>query len=190
MKGIALFGVPGAGKGTQSQLLIKKYGFLYIATGDMLREEIKQKTELGKMADAAISKGQLLGDDIIIKMIAKRLDEHTEGTFLFDGFPRTIAQAHALEKLLEERGGKVSLFINLELSLEESMTRLLHRAKTSGRSDDNRETIELRFKEYQQKTAPVSDYFREKGVYHSVNGLGTLNEVFEKLCTVIDSTVL
>ncbi|MCK5809004.1 adenylate kinase [bacterium] len=187
MKGVALFGVPGAGKGTQSQLLIKKYDYIYIATGDMLRKEIKEQTPLGKVADEVISKGELLGDDIIIKMIAKRLDNHTEGTFLFDGFPRTIAQAHALEQLLIDRGGELMLFIKLELSLEESMTRLLHRAKTSGRSDDNRKIIELRFKEYQHKTAPVSDYFKEKGLYHSVKGLGTVDAVFGELCTIIDN---
>lgn len=188
MKVIALFGVPGAGKGTQSQLLLKKYNFFYIATGAMLRKEIADKTELGILADKVIARGELVSDDLIIKMIATRLDEHTSGTFLFDGFPRTTVQAQALEQLLEKRGGKVILFVNLELSLEESMKRLLIRAETSGRSDDGKKIIENRFQEYRKKTAPVNEYFSKKGVYKSIKGCGTVQDIFEELCVVIDNT--
>lgn len=187
MKVIALFGVPGAGKGTQSRLLLEKYDLFYIATGAMLRKEIGEKTKLGKLADAVIARGELVSDELIIKMIAKRLDAHTSGTFLFDGFPRTIVQAQALEQLLEKRGGKVILFINLELAHEESMKRLLIRAETSGRSDDAKKIIENRFQEYSKKTAPVNEYFSKKGVYKSIRGRGTVENIFEQLCLAIDN---
>ena len=187
MKSIALFGVPGAGKGTQSQLLIEKYNFIYIATGDMLRQEIKDRTTLGKLAEEVIAKGELVSDELIIKMIAQRLDEHADGSFLFDGMPRTLAQAAALERILTDRGSHLTFFLNLELSLAESMKRLLLRAETSGRSDDNRATIELRFKEYRKKTAPVSKFYQERGVYHAIKGCAPVNEVFESLCSLIDN---
>ena len=188
MKNIILFGVPGAGKGTQSQLLVERYGFIYIATGDMLRAEITAGTELGKRADAIIASGQLLSDDIIVDMIRKRVDDAGKGSgFLFDGFPRTLPQAQALDALMAERALSIDLFIKLSLSLEESMKRLLLRAKTSGRSDDNRETIERRFREYQEKTAPVSQYYEEKKIAHTIDGSGTIDGVFQRLQSLIDA---
>ena len=161
MKNVIICGAPGSGKGTQSDLIIKKYNLKHISTGDLLRKEIADGTELGKNAQQYISAGQLVPDDVIIGIIAHKLDtlnkEEIKGIIL-DGFPRTLAQAEALEKMLEDRGEETEVLVDLNVDEEELINRLLIRGKTSGRSDDNLETIQKRLNVYHSQTKPVSEY--------------------------------
>lgn len=187
MKNIVIFGAPGSGKGTQSDLMIKKYGLGHISTGDVLRNEIKNETELGKTAKAFIDKGQLIPDDLMVDILANVYDgfgkEH-EGV-IFDGFPRTIPQAEALKKMLSERGHNVAAMIELDVPEDELMTRLIKRGKESGRSDDNEETIKKRLDVYHNQTAPLIDWYEKEGIHHHINGLGELDRIFGDICNVI-----
>lgn len=187
MKNIVIFGAPGSGKGTQSDLMIKKYGLGHISTGDVLRNEIKNETELGKTAKAFIDKGQLIPDDLMVDILASVYDgfgkEH-EGV-IFDGFPRTIPQAEALKKMLSERGHNVAAMIELDVPEDELMTRLIKRGKESGRSDDNEETIKKRLDVYHNQTAPLIDWYEKEGIHHHINGLGELDRIFGDICNVI-----
>ena len=189
MKNIVIFGAPGSGKGTQSDLMIKKYGLGHISTGDVLRNEIKNETELGKTAKAFIDKGQLIPDDLMVDILASVYDgfgkEH-EGV-IFDGFPRTIPQAEALKKMLSERGHNVAAMIELDVPEDELMTRLIKRGKESGRSDDNEETIKKRLDVYHNQTAPLIDWYEKEGIHHHINGLGALDRIFGDICNVIDN---
>lgn len=189
MKNIVIFGAPGSGKGTQSDLMIKKYGLGHISTGDVLRNEIKNETELGKTAKAFIDKGQLIPDDLMVDILASVYDgfgkEH-EGV-IFDGFPRTIPQAEALKKMLSERGHNVAAMIELDVPEDELMTRLIKRGKESGRSDDNEETIKKRLDVYHNQTAPLIDWYEKEGIHHHINGLGELDRIFGDICNVIDN---
>lgn len=189
MKNIVIFGAPGSGKGTQSDLMIKKYGLGHISTGDVLRNEIKNETELGKTAKAFIDKGQLIPDDLMVDILANVYDgfgkEH-EGV-IFDGFPRTIPQAEALKKMLSERGHNVAAMIELDVPEDELMTRLIKRGKESGRSDDNEETIKKRLDVYHNQTAPLIDWYEKEGIHHHINGLGELDRIFGDICNVIDN---
>ena len=166
MKNIVIFGAPGSGKGTQSELLIQKYGFKHISTGDVLRAEIKNGTELGKIAQGYIDNGQLIPDELMIGILGGVYDtfKGSKGV-IFDGFPRTIAQAEALKAMLEERGEKLSAMINLEVSEDILMARLLRRATLEGRADDNEETIKKRFAVYHNQTAPLIEWFKQEGVF-------------------------
>ena len=189
MKNIVIFGAPGSGKGTQSDLLIRKYGLGHISTGDVLRNEIKNETELGKTAKAYIDKGQLIPDELMVNILASVYDsfgkEH-EGV-IFDGFPRTIPQAEALKKMLDERGHKIAAMIELDVPENELMVRLVKRGKESGRSDDNADTIKKRLTVYHNQTAPLSEWYEKEGLRHHINGLGALERIFGDICNVIDN---
>ena len=188
MKNIVLFGAPGSGKGTQSELLIEKYGFKHISTGDALRAEIKQGTELGKIAQGFINDGKLLPDDLIIKLLASVYDSMLpcEG-IIFDGFPRTIPQAEALNEMLKERGETLSAMIELDVPEEELITRLILRGKSSGRADDNEATIRQRLEVYKQQTRPVSDWYEKEGSRHAIKGIGSLESILADICKVVDA---
>lgn len=189
MKNIVIFGAPGSGKGTQSDLMIEKYGFNHISTGDVLRSEIKNGTELGKTAKGFIDNGQLIPDELMVNILASVYDsfgkEH-KGV-IFDGFPRTIPQAEALKKMLSERGHKVAAMIELDVPEEELMQRLIKRGQESGRSDDNAETIKKRLDVYHNQTAPLIEWYKNEGVHHHINGLGELNRIFGDISSVIDA---
>jgi adenylate kinase len=182
MLNIVIFGAPGSGKGTQSDLIKKNLNLAHISTGDVLRQEMKNETDLGKIAKSYIEKGQLVPDDLICDMLAKTLDSlaSTNGV-IFDGFPRTIPQAEALEKILAERGMEVSVLLDLQVNDEELMKRLLERGKISGRSDDNEETILSRLQVYHSQTAPLAQYYKEKGKHVVIKGVGTIEEIFERI---------
>ena len=165
MKNIIIFGAPGSGKGTYSDEIVAKYGMGHISTGDVLRAEIKNGTELGKIAQGYISNGQLIPDEFMIDILAKTYDEQPAGKgVIFDGFPRTIAQAEALKKMLAERGHDMGIMIELVVEEEELMARLLNRAKEQGRADDNEETIKKRFAVYHSQTAPLAEWFEKEGI--------------------------
>ena len=189
MMNIVIFGAPGSGKGTQSEKLIEKYGLYHISTGDLLRQEIKAGSELGKIADGYISKGQLLPDSLIIDMLAKLLDTtpETRKGVIFDGFPRTIPQAEALEALLRDRGMELSAVVGLEVDEPELIDRLLKRGQVSGRSDDNLETIKKRLDVYHSQTSPLRDHYVAEGIYAAINGLGSIEGIFEDIKKAIDN---
>lgn len=189
MKNIVIFGAPGAGKGTQSDKLIEKYGLGHISTGDVLRNEIKNGTELGQTAKGYIDNGQLIPDDLMVSILASVYDgfgkEHAG--VIFDGFPRTIPQAEALKEMLAERGHQVAAMIELSVPEDELMARLLSRGKLTGRSDDNEETIKKRLDVYHSQTAPLIDWYENEGIHHHVEGLGTVDEIFDRICAVVDA---
>ena len=186
MLNIVICGAPGSGKGTQSERIVAKYGINHISTGDVLRAEIKNNTELGKIAKGYIDQGQLIPDELIIDILAKTLDsfEDSKGV-IFDGFPRTIPQAEALKKVLAERGQSVSIMLDLDVPEDELMTRLIKRGQESGRADDNEETIKKRLEVYHSQTAPLIDWYKAEGQYCHINGLGTMEGIFEEICKAI-----
>lgn len=188
MLNIVIFGPPGSGKGTQSEKIIAKYGLAHISTGDILRQEIKEKTELGKQAQSYIDKGELVPDATIIDMLEKKLETlNNEQGVIFDGFPRTVDQAGALKKMLQKRGEDVNVMLNLEVGREELIQRLLKRGEVSGRSDDNLETIEKRIHVYEEQTSPVIEFYKAEGSYHAIPGEGSIDEIFERISNAIDS---
>ncbi|MBX3256599.1 MAG: adenylate kinase [Chitinophagaceae bacterium] len=188
MFNLILFGPPGSGKGTQSEKLIAKYGLKHLSTGDLLRSEIASQTPLGLEAKNFMDKGQLVPDEVVIGMISSALDNNPEANgFLFDGFPRTEAQAEALDKLLKLKKTAIHLLLALDVSEEELVKRLLGRGKTSGRSDDtNEEVIRARIVEYHKKTSPVADYYAKFDKVKHVKGEGTIDEIFEALCEQVE----
>lgn len=188
MFNLILFGPPGSGKGTQSEKLIAKYGLKHLSTGDLLRSEITRQTPLGQEAQNFMDKGQLVPDEVVIGMISSALEANPQAQgFLFDGFPRTSAQAEALDKLLELKKAPISVMLALDVSEEELVKRLLKRGETSGRSDDtNENVIRARIVEYRNKTAVVADYYREFDKVVMIKGEGTVDEIFERLCHEID----
>ena len=187
MLNIVIFGAPGSGKGTQSERIVEKYGINHISTGDVLRAEIKNGTELGKTAKGYIDQGQLIPDELMIDILASVFDsfEDSKGV-IFDGFPRTIAQAEALKKMLAERGQDVTVMVDLEVPEDELMTRLIKRGKDSGRADDNEETIKKRLHVYHSQTAPLIDWYKNERKYQHINGLGTMEGIFAEICEAID----
>ncbi len=190
MFNLVIFGAPGSGKGTQSENLINHYGLFHISTGDVLRSHIKGGTELGKTASAYINEGKLIPDELMIDILENVLEENPEKTakgVIFDGFPRTIEQAKALKKMLEKRNTKVNVVIGLDVPEEELVTRLLKRGQESGRSDDNLETIKKRLDVYHNQTSPLRDYYINEGNYAAINGLGTIEQIFEDIKTAIDA---
>ena len=188
MKNIVIFGAPGSGKGTQSEKMIEKYGLGHISTGDVLRDQIKRGTELGKTAKGYIDNGQLIPDDLMVSILADVYDsfgkEH-KGV-IFDGFPRTIPQAQALKDMLAKRGHKVAAMIELDVPEDELMKRLIKRGQESGRSDDNEETIKKRLTVYHNQTSPLIEWYEKEGIHHHINGLGELDRMFGDICAVID----
>lgn len=183
MLNIVLFGPPGAGKGTQSQNLINKYGLVHLSTGDLLRTEIARGTELGVKAREIMDRGILVSDDIVIGMIENKLDANPSANgFIFDGFPRTKAQAEALDDLLQKKGTAISCMLALEVGEAELTRRLLERGKESGRADDRDETtIKNRINEYNNKTLPLKEYYSAEGKFHSINGVGSVNDIFNEI---------
>lgn len=188
MFNIILFGPPGSGKGTQSQKLIEKYGLKHLSTGDLLRSEIARQTPLGMEAKNFIDKGQLVPDEVVIGMISTALETNPEVPgFLFDGFPRTDAQAEALDKLLQLKKTSIALMLALDVSEEELIKRLLNRGQSSGRSDDTDETvIRSRIHEYENKTKPVADYYAGFDKVEHIKGEGSVDEIFDALCEEIE----
>lgn len=187
MLNIALFGAPGSGKGTQSELLMKEHNLVYIATGDILRQEIADGTELGLAAKSIIEAGGLVSDEIIVQIIEKKIITNPDAAgFLFDGFPRTFVQAYILEGLLLKMHTSLTCLLSLEVPPEESFKRLLERAKTSGRSDDTEAVIKNRLKEYAEKTAPVAQFYKDQGLYFPIEGVGSIEAINRKLEAIID----
>lgn len=188
MFNIILFGPPGSGKGTQSEKLIGAYGLKHLSTGDLLRSEIARQTVLGLEAKTIMDKGQLVPDAVVVGMIRSALDANPNAKgFLFDGFPRTVAQSVALDELLSERNDEIDVVLALEVSEEELVHRLLNRGLTSGRSDDTNESvIRARINEYQAKTSVVADHYQKTGKVVLVKGEGTVDEIFSSLCSEIN----
>lgn len=188
MFNLILFGPPGSGKGTQSENLIARYGLKHLSTGDLLRSEIAQETALGLEAKKFMDKGQLVPDEVVIGMISSALDNNPDAKgFLFDGFPRTSAQAAALDKLLDLKHTSIAVMLALDVSEEELVKRLLKRGQTSGRSDDtNEQVIRARITEYHNKTAAVADYYKRFGKVRMVPGEGSIDDIFKGLCAEID----
>lgn len=189
MKNIVIFGAPGSGKGTQSDLMIKHYGLEHISTGDVLRNEIKKGTELGKTAQEFIDKGNLIPDDLMVSILATVYDGLGRGHqgVIFDGFPRTVPQAEALKKMLDERGDKVAAMLELDVPEDELMQRLIKRGQESGRADDNEETIKKRLAVYRSQTLPLIEWYKQEGLHHYINGYGTLERIFGDIQEVIDN---
>lgn len=187
MKNIVIFGAPGSGKGTQSDKIVVKYGFKHISTGDVLRGEIKNGTELGKTAKSYIDNGQLIPDSLMIDILASVYDSFgvVEGV-IFDGFPRTVPQAEALKAMLAERGTEVSVMLDLEVPEDELMDRLIKRGQISGRADDNEETIKKRLTVYHNQTSPLIDWYKNDGKYTHITGTGELDTIFADICAAID----
>jgi adenylate kinase len=189
MLNIVLFGPPGAGKGTQSEKIIEKYDLVHLSTGDIFRANIKGETELGKLAKSYIDKGELVPDEVTIKLLESEVEKQSDPKgFIFDGFPRTVAQAEALDAFLKRKDTAITGMVALEVPEDELVKRLLERGKTSGRSDDQDESlIANRIKEYNSKTKPVADYYDNQGKFKSVHGVGSIDEIFGKICEAIDS---
>ncbi|MCP4152029.1 MAG: adenylate kinase [bacterium] len=187
MLNIALFGPPGAGKGTQSKILIEKYNLVYISTGEILRQEISEGSELGLEAKSIIEKGGLVSDEIIVQIIEKKMETNPESNgFLFDGFPRTFVQAYILEGLLLKKHTSLLSLISLEVPREECVKRLLNRAKDSGRTDDTKDVIEFRLDEYDDKTIPVLDFYKERGIMVPINGMGDIKKISSRVIDAIE----
>ena len=187
MLNIVIFGAPGSGKGTQSERIVEKYGINHISTGDVLRAEIKNGTELGKTAKGYIDQGQLIPDELMIDILASVFDSFKDSKgVIFDGFPRTIAQAEALKKMLAERGQDVSVMLDLEVPEDELMVRLIKRGKDSGRADDNEETIKKRLHVYHSQTSPLIVWYKNEKKYQHINGLGTMDGIFADICEAVD----
>ena len=191
MLNIIICGAPGCGKGTQSDLLVEKYSLTHLSTGDLLRMEIEAKTENGIIAEGLISKGEFVPDSMIINMLIQQIEKQPKQSngIILDGFPRTVAQAEALEVLLKNFDKETTVLIDLNVDNEELISRLVKRGKTSGRSDDNLETIKKRLQVYEIKTAPVSDFYKKLNKYSGIKGMGTVEDIFARITEVIDSKI-
>lgn len=191
MFNLILFGPPGSGKGTQSEKIVEKFGLIHLSTGNLLRQEIADKTPLGLQAKNFMDKGQLVPDEVVIGMIDSCLEKHHGAKgFLFDGFPRTVAQAEALDKLLVLKKTSISKVIALEVIEEELIKRLIKRGETSGRSDDtNEEVIRKRFAVYKNETEPVADHYKQQGKFEAIRGVGTIEEIFNAISTLIEAEI-
>ncbi|GAA5033756.1 adenylate kinase [Marivirga lumbricoides] len=188
MLNIILFGPPGAGKGTQSEKIINKYNLTHIATGDLFRKHLGEGTELGNLAQKYMDAGNLVPDEVVIGMVDEKLKEHKNSNgFIFDGFPRTVPQAKALDTLLEEKGQPIAGMIALDVPKEELKTRIKERGKTSGRTDDQDDAkVENRIKVYLDETIPVANYYNDQNKYVKIDGVGSIEEIFNKISAEID----
>jgi len=188
MLNIILFGPPGAGKGTQSERLIEKYGLVHLSTGDIFRANIKGETELGKLAKSYMDKGQLVPDEVTINMLRSEVEKQADPKgFIFDGFPRTTPQAEALDAMLADFNTQIGIVLGLEVNEDELVKRLLLRGQSSGRADDQDEsTIRNRFQEYQNKTLPLQGFYQSQGKYQGVQGIGEVGAIYDSLCAEID----
>lgn len=187
MFSIVLFGAPGAGKGTQSKMLVEKYDLTYISTGEMLRKEIAAQSPIGLQAKDIINKGELVTDEMIVRLIEKTVRETKQQGILFDGFPRNVVQAYILEGFMHRINGNLLGCLSLEVPKETLVQRMLNRAKIEGRADDKEDVIMNRFKEYENKTLPVADFYKGENMYYPVCGTGSVDEVFSRLTKIIDS---
>jgi adenylate kinase len=189
MLNIVLFGPPGAGKGTQAAKLLEKYKLVHLSTGDILRSELAAKTPLGLEAKRYMDKGELVPDSVVIGMIEGKIDSNAGAKgFIFDGFPRTTAQAAALDKMLDKKGTPITSMLALEVEKEELIKRLLLRGKDSGRTDDQDQSIiENRIKVYNSETTPVKDYYEGQKKYMGIHGMGSIEDIFDRLCEAIDT---
>ena len=187
MLNIVILGAPGSGKGTQSKLIIEKYGLHHISTGDMLRREMAEQTALGAMAKEYIQQGQLVPDEIIIDMVANLLDKTScPKGYIFDGFPRTSAQAHALDELLRERNTPIIAVLNISVEDKDLINRIIKRGVTEKRTDDTLETVEKRLAVYKNQTEPLKEYYKKMGKLFKIKGNSSVDEVFELVSAVID----
>lgn len=187
MLNIVIFGAPGSGKGTQSERIVEKFGLNHISTGDVLRAEIKKGTELGKTAKGFIDQGQLIPDELMIDILANVLDGFKDSKgVVFDGFPRTIAQAEELKKMLKARGQEVTIMLDLNVPEEELMKRLIKRGQDSGRADDNEETIKKRLLVYNTQTSPLIEWYKNEGKYFHVKGHGVVDDITDQICAAIN----
>jgi adenylate kinase len=191
MFNLILFGPPGSGKGTQSDKLVEQYGLIHLSTGNLLRKEIADKTPLGLEAKSFIDKGQLVPDEVVIGMVDSYFDLHKDARgFLFDGYPRTVAQAEALDKLLLLKKTSIAMVLFLQVDEEELIKRLVHRGKTSGRSDDMDENVQRKRQEvYRNETLPVAEYYSEQEKVMHIKGMGSVNDIFTSLCKAIDKEI-
>lgn len=189
MLNIVLFGPPGAGKGTQAEKLIAKYNLVHLSTGDIFRANIKGETELGVLAKSYIDKGNLVPDEVTIKMLEAEVEKSPNAAgFIFDGFPRTTPQAEALSVFLQEKGTEISVMLALDVEEQELIKRLLLRGKNSGRADDQDEgIIANRIKVYNEQTAVVADFYDAQDKFQKINGVGSIEEIFDRLCSAIDA---
>lgn len=184
MLNLVIFGAPGSGKGTQSDRLIEAFGLHHISTGEVLRDHISRGTELGRIANSYISKGQLIPDELMIRVLEHLIDsnpEYARDGVIFDGFPRTIPQAEALNKLMADHGEKIAAVIGLEVDEQELIKRMLNRGKQTGRADDNLETITNRLKVYHSQTSPLREFYIHQGIYHAINGNGSVDDIFASI---------
>ncbi len=188
MFNVVIFGAPGSGKGTQSERLINEYGLYHISTGEVLREHIANGTELGKIADSYISQGQLIPDNLMVDILDDLLEKNqaTRDGVIFDGFPRTVPQAHALNEMLARRGSKVHAVVGLEVGEEELVKRILKRGKETGRADDNLDTVKKRLDVYHSQTSPLRDLYIAEGKYHGIDGTGSVESIFKEIKTRLD----
>ncbi len=188
MFNVVIFGAPGSGKGTQSERLINEYGLYHISTGEVLREHIANGTELGKIADSYISQGQLIPDNLMVDILDDLLEKNhaTRDGVIFDGFPRTVPQAHALNEMLARRGSKVHAVVGLEVGEEELVKRILKRGQETGRADDNLDTVKKRLDVYHSQTSPLRDLYIAEGKYHGIDGTGSVESIFKEIKTRLD----
>ena len=190
MLNIVIFGAPGSGKGTQSENIIREYNLFHISTGEVLRDNIRRGTELGETAKAYIDQGQLIPDELMVSILADVLDANRDAArqgVIFDGFPRTIPQAEALDVMLGERGTSVTAVVGLEVPEDELVQRIMLRGKLTGRADDNPDTVKRRLDVYHKQTAPLQEYYQQQGLYHAINGMGKIEEIFADVKAAIDA---
>jgi adenylate kinase len=191
MFNLILFGPPGSGKGTQSDKLVEEYDLVHLSTGNLLRKEMAEKTPLGVEARTYIDKGQLVPDEVVIGMVDSYFDQHKGAKgFLFDGYPRTVAQAAALDRLLDKKDTSINMVLFLQVDEEELIRRLVHRGKTSGRSDDMDENIQRKRQEvYREETLPVAAYYQKQDKVVDIKGMGTVHDIFSSLCGAINKKI-
>lgn len=191
MLNVVIFGAPGSGKGTQSEKIAERYGLQHVSTGEILREEIASSTELGKLADSYMSKGELVPDCVVIEMLEELIARNKGAKgFIFDGFPRTVPQGEALHELLLRHDETVNIVVSLEVADEELIDRLLKRGAISGRSDDNRKTIESRLRVYYRQTAPLKEFYRNQDLLKEITGVGSVESIFESIVKEIERVTL